>query len=93
MEHAQRDGIQRFRNVRFRVLILILMEHAQRAYKRGSSQLMTSGLNPYFNGTCSKSAYFILGFRRGRNVLILILMEHAQRVDVVEIQRVVYHRS
>ena len=36
------------------VLILILMEHAQRCYY--VERLFTEwlGLNPYFNGTCSK---------------------------------------
>ena len=39
-----------------KVLILILMEHAQRAvfYLRISTWSKTS-LNSYFNGTCSKS--------------------------------------
>ena len=38
------------------VLILILMEHAQRD-DADDTQFMTPGLNPYFNGTCSKSEY------------------------------------
>ena len=37
-----------------RVLILILMEHAQRVVSLASF-IKSDGLNPYFNGTCSKS--------------------------------------
>ena len=38
-------------------------------------------LNPYFNGTCSKSMnYKKINFEIVTRVLILILMEHAQRV-------------
>ena len=36
------------------VLILILMEHAQRAWAKCKEQLEQMSLNPYFNGTCSK---------------------------------------
>ena len=37
------------------VLILILMEHAQRdLVKAHMRSLMPKRLNPYFNGTCSK---------------------------------------
>ena len=38
------------------VLILILMEHAQRAFHKllAANNLR---LNPYFNGTCSKSEF------------------------------------
>ena len=36
------------------VLILILMEHAQRAHLL-IYKSYKMGLNPYFNGTCSKS--------------------------------------
>ena len=54
MEHAQRDcfhgGVQQVG----RVLILILMEHAQRAAVEGRKRVRLVGLNPYFNGTCSK---------------------------------------
>ena len=59
------------------VLILILMEHAQ----RGGLKLKrhtTCCLNPYFNGTCSKRVAQQLRVRKV-SVLILILMEHAQR--------------
>ena len=38
------------------VLILILMEHAQRDYGNFTVGTVNEGLNPYFNGTCSKSA-------------------------------------
>ena len=41
--------------VQFCVLILILMEHAQREVDTESMAEFNSGLNPYFNGTCSKS--------------------------------------
>ena len=36
-------------------------------------------LNPYFNGTCSKSIMKCMFYLRISTVLILILMEHAQR--------------
>ena len=39
------------------VLILILMEHAQRAAAKWSTKLKPLSLNPYFNGTCSKSMF------------------------------------
>ena len=42
-------------------------------------KLYQLGLNPYFNGTCSKS-YLVTAENAVRAVLILILMEHAQRV-------------
>ena len=62
------------------VLILILMEHAQRDIAEAIQHYINRSLNPYFNGTCSKrissSAYLSVEQR----VLILILMEHAQRV-------------
>ena len=38
-----------------KVLILILMEHAQRVLKILSNIVLYTSLNPYFNGTCSKS--------------------------------------
>ena len=42
------------------VLILILMEHAQRDTKiPWCTTLRLRSLNPYFNGTCSKRAFFI----------------------------------
>ena len=45
---------------KFTVLILILMEHAQRALKEFMTKYSISkSLNPYFNGTCSKRAFFI----------------------------------
>ena len=37
------------------------------------------GLNPYFNGTCSKRIKYPQFGRNIKCVLILILMEHAQR--------------
>ena len=36
------------------VLILILMEHAQRVTTNKTAMHVSNGLNPYFNGTCSK---------------------------------------
>ena len=56
MEHAQRDSLC-FGNYTSpqRVLILILMEHAQRDKHNERYQRETYSLNPYFNGTCSKS--------------------------------------
>ena len=39
-------------------------------------------LNPYFNGTCSKSEYVRYQGKELVDVLILILMEHAQRVSL-----------
>ena len=38
----------------FLVLILILMEHAQRGFKKRNKTNEKTCLNPYFNGTCSK---------------------------------------
>ena len=48
---------------------------------RSSKDFVNKGLNPYFNGTCSKS-YLLFSLQRNflHRVLILILMEHAQRV-------------
>ena len=56
------------------------MEHAQRGYKLTPGVKTWERLNPYFNGTCSKSYVTSTSFRGTCNVLILILMEHAQRV-------------
>ena len=39
------------------VLILILMEHAQRVCALSRTLAQLTSLNPYFNGTCSKSVY------------------------------------
>ena len=39
----------------YAVLILILMEHAQRVQNGAKCGYNWSCLNPYFNGTCSKS--------------------------------------
>ena len=55
MEHAQRDIQNRTTIVYFSdVLILILMEHAQREARFSAVADGNNGLNPYFNGTCSK---------------------------------------
>ena len=56
------------------------MEHAQRVVCNFVHKTVKwVGLNPYFNGTCSKS--IASGESEGdfSVVLILILMEHAQR--------------
>ena len=42
-------------------------------------KLYQLGLNPYFNGTCSKSYTYETFIHTLYAVLILILMEHAQR--------------
>mgnify|MGYP007113919263 FL=1 len=58
VEHAQRDPQRTFWQIYNRsVLILILMEHAQRAPATNISWMVRRGLNPYFNGTCSKSTF------------------------------------
>ena len=61
------------------VLILILMEHAQRGLSSLSTKKSRTSLNPYFNGTCSKSGTLPVIVGRDAVVLILILMEYAQR--------------
>ena len=43
-------------------------------------------LNPYFNGTCSKSVFDNAGDLTWCHVLILILMEHAQRESSIKVQ-------
>ena len=61
MEHAQREMQVKSKTVtaRLEVLILILMEHAQREDYYATEPKATECLNPYFNGTCSKRAFFI----------------------------------
>ena len=55
MEHAQRVDMVENEGVIHYVLILILMEHAQRGDPDTQLNSMESRcLNPYFNGTCSK---------------------------------------
>ena len=80
MEHAQRAGAKVTKDKITVVLILILMEHAQRGTCITTTLVVfTTCLNPYFNGTCSKR---FIHHRRETHitaVLILILMEHAQR--------------
>ena len=61
MEHAQRaSGKYTLYKQGESVLILILMEHAQRDKIRTINVNQLKGLNPYFNGTCSKSAKGVL---------------------------------
>ena len=56
------------------------MEHAQRVTTNKTAMHVSNGLNPYFNGTCSKSSHSVNQRKRTeKRVLILILMEHAQR--------------
>ena len=58
MEHAQRaSGKYTLYKQGESVLILILMEHAQRDKIRTINVNQLKGLNPYFNGTCSKRYY------------------------------------
>ena len=60
MEHAQRAQRKySCTNCLSKVLILILMEHAQRVKSYKMERLEVTSLNPYFNGTCSKRAFFI----------------------------------
>ena len=47
------------------VLILILMEHAQRVEFNDVKDFLYTCLNPYFNGTCSKS-----NMKNARGVLL-----------------------
>ena len=54
------------------------MEYAQRAVNARHAKLKQC-LNPYFNGTCSKSYHTLFFQVFSQAVLILILMEHAQR--------------
>ena len=62
------------------VLILILMEHAQRVTIKSVKVFENEEcLNPYFNGTCSKRPSQHALIFIWEQVLILILMEHAQR--------------
>ena len=66
------------------VLILILMEHAQRVGKTKMKPIEVWRLNPYFNGTCSKSTFITtVASNMLWVVLILILMEHAQRAELI----------
>ena len=54
MEHAQREYEINYKTVHGVVLILILMEHAQREEIKKNIAECNKCLNPYFNGTCSK---------------------------------------
>ena len=60
------------------------MEHAQREMEKLEVTSKVVSLNPYFNGTCSKSFLNIMKQVSTMNVLILILMEHAQREEPAE---------
>ena len=55
MEHAQRIRQEFVYDRRYYVLILILMEHAQRVVLKLVFRSALISLNPYYNGTCSKS--------------------------------------
>ena len=68
MEHAQRDTEKNVSSAKeFVVLILILMEHAQRDIGSKEEQNSLKGLNPYFNGTCSKSGIKKISDRKKRS--------------------------
>ena len=54
MEHAQRVSKAEVSREDDKVLILILMEHAQRVSGYNLLSKILNSLNPYFNGTCSK---------------------------------------
>ena len=47
------------------VLILILLEHAQRAFMILLAFALGLGLNPYFIGTCSKRTVWRVGIQGG----------------------------
>ena len=67
------------------VLILVLVEHAQRAASMAEFNAAVEGLTPCFSGTCSKSEEIILdNVVIQCFVLILVLVEHAQRDDGVK---------
>ena len=57
MEHAQREVSSKVITAKLEVLILILMEHAQRVKTLFYLRVSTWCLNPYFNGTCSKRSW------------------------------------
>ena len=59
------------------------MEHAQRVMDINDDIQSKGSLNPYFNGTCSKSKGVSGQPITDAEVLILILMEHAQRVIIL----------
>ena len=69
------------------------MEHAQRAIWEQSNCLTYGSLNPYFNGTCSKSYLQLMHTTNYSMVLILILMEHAQRGLVITTNKTAMHVS
>ena len=78
MEHAQRVGIQSSKEAGYGVLILILMEHAQRDEVKAlvweqAKQVLILILMEHAQRAYEDN---VLPSR----VLILILMEHAQRV-------------
>ena len=62
------------------------MEHAQRVQRWFGNKPNKPSLNPYFNGTCSKSVITNSSTEVFTFVLILILMEHAQREDADDTQ-------
>ena len=59
------------------------MEHAQRDTLIKNESVVYGSLNPYFNGTCSKSGTLPVIVGQNADVLILILMEHAQRARFI----------
>ena len=66
------------------VLILVLMEHAQRDLLPLALISLWASLNPCFDGKCSKRVLNSLkSLDRPLTVLILILMEHAQKAKCI----------
>ena len=59
------------------VLILVLMEDALVRYKRAIATKLGSGLNPCFNGRCTRTILGQYTNTTTNMVLILVLMEDA----------------
>ena len=81
MEHALGEGETNIISMPAGVLILIVMEHALGAHTISTSVSLWYLLNPYCNGTCSRSKYRE-NINHRNSVLILIVMEHALGVSV-----------
>ena len=59
------------------VLILVLMEDALVRKWSVKETRPFSGLNPCFNGRCTRTPHVKLYWQDGKSVLILVLMEDA----------------
>ena len=78
MEHALGEtGIVYYTLEGDNVLILIVMEHALGVDVYCLHDATPRSLNPYCNGTCSRSRCYFHEFGGSQRVLILIVMEHA----------------